>query len=315
MISELAKQVTLKDGGVLSKAHGILISEEFDTMFVKDPDALTILTTLYNTHELDEWKNTLKGSGTEVLKEPCISLLLASNEKLWTSSVKAKDTEGGFLARTIIAYEAETTVINDLIDPDPDMISEEKLPFFVDELREISKITGEFEWTKEGKEIYRPWYYDIRTTKFDDKTGSINRLGDQVLKVAMLLNLVNERDLKLHGGNIELAIAKCEECLKGVRILSHSTGREISSGDLSATHLEVLKILFGSKDGAEMSRKKLLDRLWPNVDANTLDRAMDTLKEQEAVEIIGPPRKPIYRITSEGVKLFSRFVREIKEGS
>ena len=51
LIQELGQQKTLENGTVIGDAHGILLSDEFDSFLTDDPKSITYLTTLYNTHE------------------------------------------------------------------------------------------------------------------------------------------------------------------------------------------------------------------------------------------------------------------------
>ena len=304
VISEFSKQVTLENGKILNDAQGIMLSGEFDTMLIKDPDALTVLTALYNTHEHNgSWKNTLKSSGVESLKNPCISLLVASNETLFYDQVKQKDVEGGFLARTFVVYEAKKQCINDLIEKDENLIDSEIL---IKELEEISKVKGEFQWSKEAKELYRPWYHELASSDIDDKTGSVHRLGDSVLKVAMLLNLSNSRDLVLHDYDIETAIEKCQECLGGVRKLTRSTG----ISDLSpATKIVVDKLV--EADGFTMTKANLMRKIHPDVDSDTLNKVIETLEESESIKVFRDDKNKVaYQLTKNAVQFFTKFKTE-----
>lgn len=306
VIKELSNQVTLESGRVLNEAQGILLSEEFDTLFVKDPDALTILTALYNTHEHNgTWKNTLKGSGTESLKNPCISLLIASNETLFEDFVKQKDVEGGFMARTFIVHESKRRGINDLIEEDPNLLNTETL---VEELKEMGKIQGEFSWTEEAKDIYRPWYRALATTDFDDKTGSINRLGDSVLKVAMLINLAGKRTLKIEPDDLTLSIEKCSECLMGVKKITRSSG----ISDISPALRRVTDRLVEAPNCC-MTRTALMKKIYPDVDAAMLTRVIETLEETDSVQVIRDDKNKVaYRLTKNAIHMLTRFAEEEK---
>lgn len=301
VIKEFSKQTTLDNGRIISDAQGIMISGEFDTMLLKDPDALTVLTALYNTHEhAKKWRNTLKGSGVEELKNPCISLLVASNEMLFDDAVKQKDIEGGFMARTFIVHEFKRRTINDLIEKDEGIINKTEL---VGRLAAIGATHGEFKWSKEAVEIYRPWYRNLCEAEIDDKTGSINRLGDSVLKVAMLLNLANNRDLTLHGQDVNLAIEKCQECLEGVKKLTRSSG----ISDLAPAQKRIIDLLT-STPNYYMQRKKLLQKVLPDIDAPTLDRVMDTMDQAGCIEAVRDDKNQVgYKLTPKAVALFSRF--------
>jgi hypothetical protein len=210
MIEELGQQKTLENGMVIGDAHGIMLSDEFDAFLTDDPKSLTYLTTLYNTHEHEKgWKKTLKNSPPVTLKAPCLTMLVASNETLFDSVVKRKDIEGGFIGRTVIVRESKSRGINPLVEPPKNRIDFDKLAL---RLVEISKIKGEFQWTKTGGNLFSEWYKTIQSEDQDDRTGTYNRLGDQVIKVAMLLSLARKDDLSLELEDLELAIEKCEEC-------------------------------------------------------------------------------------------------------
>lgn len=303
VISEFSKQITLETGKVINDAQGIMISGEFDTMLLKDPDALTVLTALYNTHEHNgNWKNVLKGSGTESLKNPCISMLVASNETLFYDFVKQKDVEGGFLARTFIIHEAKRRGINDLIDKDENIIDSK---CFIEELKAISQIQGEFRWTNEAKELYRPWYKELAESDIYDKTGSIHRLGDSVLKVAMLINLSGKRNLMIEPDDLELAITKCQESLSGVKKITHSAG----IGEKSDYIKVVINCLIEAKN-CTMSRPDLLKKIYPDVDAEMLDHVILTLDEMEAIKVIRDPKnKPAYQLTRKAITWFTKFTQ------
>lgn len=304
IISEFSRQITLPNGKVLSDAQGILVSGELDNLFVKDPAALTVLTELYNTHEHNgRWKNTLKGSGVEELKNPCISLLGASNEVLFDDFIQKKDVEGGFIARTFIVHESRKKLSNPLTDEDPDLIPDE---VFVKELLAISQLKGEFQFSSRAKKLYRTWYkeldVDIENDVYSDKTGFMNRLGDSVLKVAMLLNLAHERDLVIHQENLEESIEHCESCLSGARIIA----RQATEGknEVSAISRQLVEILMKEKDCA-LPRNKVLMRMYPAATAASLNEALELLEQAGCVKTTREDGVIWHRLLEPAFQLFS----------
>lgn len=303
VITEMSKQYTLENGAVLSEAQGILISDEF-AMFLQDnQEALTILTGLQNTHEHEtSWKNTIKGSPVETLKSPCIQLLGASNEALFESVVKGRDIEGGFLARTFVVYESERRCINPLVDrpenlwPIKDMASH---------LKSLKDVKGEFQWTDPAKLLYKDWYHKLCKTKFDDKTGSTERLGDQVLKVAMLMALANGKKLLIEEEVLEEAIEHSEECVTGAVKVSRYSGKS----EISESQRRVLDVLMKAENHS-LSRKKLLNKLYPDLTAITLDRVIDTLEQAGGVERTREPKiGVIYTIPDKWVSQFENSMK------
>ena len=277
IVKEFSQQRTLENGTVLSEAQGILLSDEFASYVVDDSSALTILTGLHNTHEHEKgWKNTLKNSPVEELKNPCITLLAASNETLFNTVVQSKDMEGGFLARTFIIYESKRRHINSLMYRPEGMISKDDL---ILHLKEVSKIKGSFTMGSKVREEYDNWYINLSKKEVNDRTGSVERLGDQVLKVAMLVSLSNRLNLEINTSDMETAIEKAEECIAGIRQVSMTEGRSESSGGVAL----VLKELLVATDHT-VTRKNLLSKLWPHVDAVNLDRVIDTLRQSGGIE-------------------------------
>lgn len=309
VISDLSKVATLNGGRAFPEAHALLISDEFDTMFVKDPESFTLLTAWYNTHEHEEkWVNTLKGSGREEFKEPCISFLFASNEKLFYNAVTSKDVEGGFLARTHVIWEEVSPRINTLVRADPNAMTPDRFSELSKELKEISEIKGEFLWTEEAADVYEPWYQSLRTTKFNDKTGAVYRLGDTVLKVTMLLNLAGARDLRIRKDDLELAIEKCEECLGGVKKLTHSTGMS----DQALAKRYVIKALLEAKEFA-LPRARLLRALDGEVDMKTLNAILEEMDESGTIQAFRDSKKLVcYQLTTVAIQMYTKNIQEME---
>src|SRR5208337_2442632 len=271
LIKELSMQQTFKSGAVVNQAQGLMISDEFESFITEDPRALTYLTALHNTHEHEEsWKKRLKGSPLEELKSPCLSLLVASNEALFESMVKQKDIEGGFIARTFIVYESIRKRINDLIYTEEETANllEEDTKFqeiLVGRLREISKLSGKMTLSLEASAYYRSWYEQLSNSEVDDRTGSVDRLGDQVLKVAMLISISNKDDLIISEDDLIKAITQSEICLSNVRSIS----MEKEKGDINPIIEKVLKELIKSPEQI-ITRRRLL--VATHIESILLDR-------------------------------------------
>src|SRR5207344_1616290 len=54
-----------------------------------------------------------------------------------------------------------------------------------------------------------------------DETGTLNRFGDSVLKVAMLLSLARSPELYIDIDSIETAIKYCQRLVGNVRQMTH----------------------------------------------------------------------------------------------
>lgn len=283
LIKNLSEQKTFKSGAVVSEAQGILLSDEFESFLVDDPRALTYLTALHNTHEHENgWEKSLKSSPLEVLKAPCLSLLIASNEALFESMVKQKDIEGGFIARTFIVHESKRKRTNALV------YSEEEIQQILKEdsaykaemlakLRQLTMISGQMKFSPAAAKHYISWYDFISDQDVDDKTGTFDRLGDQVIKVSMLVALSERPGLTIEKQDLEKAITEVSTCLTGVTAVS----MEKEKGEVNPVIEKILKALIRAPDQT-LTRQKLL--IATHIEALILDRAIETLIQRGAIE-------------------------------
>lgn len=313
LIHELSMQKTFKTGAVVNEAQALMISDEFESFLTEDPRALTYLTALHNTHEHeDSWEKRLKSSPIEELKSPYLSLLIASNEVLFESMVKQKDIEGGFIARTFIVHESKRKRINDLMYTDEemkDLLDADSVyrAFLIERLKEVAKLSGEIKLSDKARKDYRSWYEQLSASEEDDKTGSLDRLGDQVLKVASLISLSETNDLIITPNQLIKAIEESEKCLMGVRAIA----MEKSRGDINPVIEKVLKELLkslerGPHEGPSITRKKLM--IATHIEAMLLDRALDTLVQRGAIhEAKRNSKKEIFYEMKKGV--FEQYMR------
>lgn len=302
VIEVLSEPVSL-NGHAIKEAHGILLSGELDSFFTDDPKTLTYLTDLYNTHEHEEgWEKTLKSGKTNLIS-PCLTLLVASNEALFGNVVKQRDIEGGFIGRTAFVRETKSRKPpNPLVDPPEFRID---IPRLAERLKEISSIRdGEFKWTPKPKKLYKEWYEDKYKEESDDQTGTFNRLGDQVLKVAMLIALANRSTLEFEVEDIQLAIKNCEACVKDA--MGISSNFSLANGDRPNTTRLVLRCIFAADaKGKRISQAAILSSLQQY--QLTVPHVESAIRDLLAMGII---KKNM--ITGEG-NIYSRTIYELTD--
>jgi ribosome biogenesis protein Tsr3 len=308
LIKELSMQKTFKSGAVINEAQGLLLSDEFESFITEDPRALTYLTALHNTWEHEKsWTKNLRNSPVEELKSPCLSLLVASNEILFESMVKTKDIEGGFIARTFIIHESKRRKVNSLIytQEELDKIIAEDTVYhteLISRLKDISEISGEFTWDNGVGNLYTKWYQDLVALEIDDRTGTIERLGDQVIKVAMLVALSNHGELVIRKDDLEKAVTESEICLVGVKAISLEKG----TSDVNPIIEKVLKVLLKAPN-QEITRQKLMTIT--HIEALLLDRALETLQQRGAIELPkrNSKKEVFYKMTKEVFEAYMKF--------
>ena len=305
IIQDLGKAHTLESGGMIRDAQGFLVSGELAAFLVKDPDALTILTDLHDTHAYEEvWINSLKGTGVDKLKSPCITLLGATHEDHFSEAVPQNAIGGGFIARTFIVFSLEKGKLNSLTEKPKKMVD---TSFLAEYLKEVAKCNGEFQWSDAAKKTYDKWYYSFMAGDGADPTGTMNRVGDQIIKVAMILSLAQEPNLIIKESHILEAIDVSTACISGMKQVTMGSGKS----NLAFQTKLIMRELLQAKDHT-ITRQKILQKYWGELDSFDLDRIVETLLGAGAV-VTGPdPKKICYIMQKEAIDIYTRALREIQ---
>lgn len=304
IVSDLGKTYHTSSGQVLVNAQGLIISGELAALFVKDPDALTILTELFDTDKHEKfWENSLK-SGVDKLKEPCLTILGASNEEHLGSALTSSDIKGGFVARTFMILGNQRSVLNSLTEAPKQLPNLDGLS---DYLRMVSLLNGTFVWTSEGKQLYDSWYYDFYAKQYHDPTGTLNRLGDQVLKAAMLISLSYDLSLDLKQEHIFEAITVCEECVNGMIQVTMGNGTHSLAQSLKIVMRELVL-----NPAHEMKKSQILSKYYGQMDDFDIIRIAETLQASQAITITQCGKDMIYKLNKKALDMYQDFKKGIQ---
>lgn len=292
IIKDLATTVTRPKRAPLTKAHGFIISGELSTTFVEDPQTLTILTDLHDGHYHTEgWKNTLKGTGVESLKDISITLLGAINQTHFKDMVKRKDITGGFIARTIIVEESQRALKNPLIVPPKTLLNAAEL---VKYLVKLGDLNGQFTWDAEAADFYGEWYRTFEPESLEDDTGTANRIHDQILKVAMLVSLSRCPELILRKSDIEESMTLLEKAIE--------TATGVTKGQGESDFGPKIKIVLDELEAREnhtVTRSELLRKHWGDFTSIELTVIVGTLEQAKAITIRSEGKDEYYRATKK----------------
>ncbi len=254
----------------IKDSTGFVVSGEFSTSLVRDEDALTILTDLYDSrYHTGGWKNTLKHSGVESLKNVCITLLGGINHAHFEDIISSKEVQGGFISRTMVISETRKARKNSLLDED--VVTPSMDPMLSD-LKDIAKLKGPFHLDPDAKAEYDRWYASFEEEAYGDKTGTVNRVQDHILKVAQLLALSNYQELHITKSEIEIAIQLCI----GVALTNIKPATDgIGEGDDAKKCRVLLRTLLLS-DRHRAWRSKILRKHYSDFNVYDLDRIAET---------------------------------------
>lgn len=324
ILKEMGTSRTMPGGKIVTPSKVFICSSELSSSIVEDKVATTILTDLYDRqYRTGEWKSLLKMESFS-LKDPCVSMFTATNEAHSDDFFAKKDIQGGYFARTFIVYESQPNNINSLSLPlknppnDADAINY---------LKELSKLSGEFKplasleqddyykiqigegYYSPAGAVYEEWYKEfkktVKETEIKDETGTLNRFGDSVLKVAMLLSLAEKPELEITETGMVEAIKLCEKLVGAVRRTT------LGSKGLSNQSILKARVIqeFLGRENHQVTAELLMKKMWMHFGSveefNELMISFDSagmIKNQ----MIG--NKVVYYMPSEIVEEMKRFM-------
>lgn len=289
ILKSLSEPMKLKNGKILNTASALLVSGEFSNFVHTNPQALTILTELYDTGYLSEtgWVNSLKGSGQEKLKGVDLTLLGATNLTHFREMIEKRDIEGGFIARTFLIIEEHKNTLNSLVRK-PTTLPD--LSGASDYLKTLVKMKpGTFEWSDDGADLYDKWYIDYNnkkeSRKLKDITGTRQRYEDHVLKMSMLISLSKRQTLVIEKEDVQEAIDESSRLLVSADKLAAAATSKDGTYLTQTAKLLMADILDMVKDDLQkwINRRAFLQKHHGIVMAADLDKILESFESSGMV--------------------------------
>ena len=149
------------------------------------------------------------------INKPLLSILGATQPAMIPSMLPASVEGQGFLSRIIFVYGAKTGIKI----PIPKLPDEKLKQEFLDSIKHIPKLQGDFSFSKDGEEYYKEYYIksDMEFVKNDARFSSYNdRRITHSLKVALILagieaNKYNKKILPHHIQQADALLTLTEE--------------------------------------------------------------------------------------------------------
>lgn len=313
-ILKMAGQAQTRPGGKVDKSACIFIcSSELNASLVQDPAALTIMTDLYDRHyNAGDWGSLLKMEEFSLVN-PTVTMFGGINDAHAESLFSNKDLQGGFLARTFVIYEKNEQTINSLAKRMKYTPDKEQLSLY---LKELSLIKGPFvdladdtnTLTPVGR-YYDEWYNSfrkqIKEMGVKDETGTLNRLGDSVLKIAMLLSLSKSINREIDIDSMIQAVEIGEKLVGNIR--QTTMGRKGTS-DSSTLKTLIIKELLDRQDH-QISRTMLAKKMWMYYgDIKELDELMLSFDQAGLIKTTVMGNNMVYQMPDNQVQEFKRFL-------
>lgn len=327
ILKDLGTAYTSPGGKVQTKSVAFICSSELSSSIVEDKVATKILTDLYDRqYNVGEWRSLLKMETFE-LKDPTITMLTATNEAMAEDFFTRSAIQGGYFARTFIIYEKEGQTSNSLVYP---LDHTPNYTGSADYLKEIAKLNGPFAamaslvdeaafkyhrvkhgrdiWFNEVGVIYDDWYEDFSTmikTAEKDDTGTLNRFGDSVLKVAMLLSLAKEPKLIITPEAMYEAITESEKLLGNVRKVT--IGKSGMSDTAALKSVIIIELL--NREPHQISRIMLMKKMWQHYgNSEEFDMLMQSFDASGLIVTSSIGNQIIYTMPDKQVEELKHFM-------
>lgn len=305
IMKKLGTAYTLPGGIVVNKAVAFICSSELSASLVEDKAALSILTDLYDRIYHEEYESLLKGE-TFKLKEPTITMLTATNAAHSDEFFGKQDIQGGYFARTFIIYADIENTINSLVTP---LVNPPNYPELAKYIKELAKLKGQFVnlYKTPAGDYYHTWYNEFARLRRDieDNTGTLNRFGDSVLKVAMLLSLAREPKLEIGLEAMQEAVIQCE------KLIGHT--RKVTMGKSGKSNYANQKVMILEKlltrEPHMITRAQLMMDMHYHLNANELDEIMRTFDESGVIKLESRGNTIIYSMPESQVAKLQEWLK------
>jgi hypothetical protein len=284
IIKEGATTKSVAGKAVITDSRMAIVNGELSSAVIGDPQALEILTDLFDRNYNPNWTNMLKGDGHEKLKEPYVTCLFGSSPAHFYNSIPQHNIEGGYVGRNLIIYEEKRARIIDSLDSedkvtDVDWFIDIAIPKYIPHLVKIAKNKARLILEEPARLLYNSWKAEWRATesKYQDKTGFVTRVPDHALKVAMCLSLSR------YNSNFLIIESDIIQAISNVTGLIYASAKAAEGGGLdplAAQTKRVVDALIAAPDNI-LTRQELLVRGYGDYDNITLDKIIDTLMEMK----------------------------------
>jgi len=327
ILKDMGQSFTVPGGKVVNKSVAFICSSELSSSIVDDPVATKILTDLFDRqYNVGEWRSLLKME-TFNLKDPTITMLTATNEAMSESFLTKSAMQGGYFARTFIIYETKRNKSNSLVYPMDNPPNDILMAVY---LKELAKLVGPFlplasmeesdvytakkkkdnrtVWFSEAGYIYDNWYDEflenIDMMESKDETGTLNRFGDSVLKVAMLLSLAREPKLEIDTTSMREAITVCEGLIGNIR--KTTLGKKGISPSYVLKEMIISELL--NRENHSVSRTLLMKKMWMNyANSQEFDELMESFDSSGMIKTQSVGNQIIYTMPPKQVDELKRF--------
>ena len=265
------------------KSPFLILADEAPTFFRRAKYAQDLIPLLIKLYDCKTSSPGTLGRGIENIEDPYGCGLWGVIPEVLVDLMPKEAAAGGFASRCIWVYSEDTK----RCFPHPELEDGYDPNLFLDlvhDLTTISQLEGEIQLTNNAYKYYSGWYKKVRgeiaQTVDMRYMGYMNRKGDMVYKLAMLLAISESNRLRINEKHFLLArslFESLEADLPKVYVGAGGRAPTLDNRDI------VIKILQREPDW--MQRQKLTKACYNNrISAAMLDDALEQLYAEGVVE-------------------------------
>jgi hypothetical protein len=266
-----------------------LYASEIVTMLSAGGNPIGIVDFLTDIFDRDVFEVVTKNQGTDVIKNPYITLLGCMTPEQTGQMLKQTIITGGFSRRCIFVFgRSKTTGV-----PFPELTESQKAAeaFLIESLTNMRKVRGEFKMSPAAKDHFIKWYHaKHRQLQQPGPAATKNWLRSkdvQAIKVAMLLT-VSQFD--------ESRIISIETLRKAIEMLDNiepDLGKVFSGAGRNIANELAEKIILRIEETPQktLPKKQLLALMFSEGSYQELNDAFNFLIETGKVRKVHPPGK------------------------
>lgn len=269
-------------------ATGLLKAPEMSVIFGKQQynvGMISLITDLYDYREL--WVSETIGRGRQTLRNNCISVF-AGSTPTWLQHMIPQDAfSGGFMRRFIIVELPPHFYKR---DSDPKLPKGMRWKELVEEFRWFSTIKGQMSWGKGAKEAYKAYYDDFTPSGNEQYDAYKEGMYEQVLKIAMLLD-INEGRLELTAGNL----IRAKNILQSIEPEIYNRIQSLTTHPRMQTTQDIQDVL---KMKGAVSEGELLKAVYKSLSQGERQfyEALSVLRRTGIIEVIGTAGNYSYKL-------------------
>lgn len=295
ILDELARAETDKKTGKIAKAgSAIFYAAEMSAGIVADPEALKILTDIYD-YKSNPYKSRLRTGPCFNLDRIVFSMLAASNEAMLKGMFGIAEIQGGFLARIFLVTPNEQRPPNSLMRLDPEE-RKKSLSNVLAKFIEIEKLRGEFKLDDDAIDEFESWYYKFKLSYQNKKevSGVVGRIHTGVIKIAMLI-AANRCSMQITKEDMELAINEAIALIPNYNVFTLTNSGRNDTGQSAGL---IVTELLQSKNYMA-SRKELLRKHYQIITAEDLEKIAVTLEQAGMItQLVGADKQLYFKLST-----------------